>query len=71
MIDKIPHLFHECSIFPVDQEYNLSDKPFKSLSDVEEYAENTASSINYLVLESMGKTTLQDLDPTIQIMLIQ
>ena len=45
----------------MEQEENLSDKPFRSLSDVEEYAENTASSINYLVLESLGKASLQAL----------
>lgn len=37
-----------------ERENTLEDKPFPSVADVESYAENTSSSLLYLVLQSLG-----------------
>jgi NADH dehydrogenase [ubiquinone] 1 alpha subcomplex assembly factor 6 len=40
--------------FSVLKESNLDDRPYLTLKDVEDYAENTASSVLYLTLECLG-----------------
>ena len=44
-----------CIIF---QEANLADHPIQFTKEVEDYAENTHSSLLYLTLESLGQITL-------------
>ena len=37
------------------KDHTLEDRPFLSLEEVEDYAENTASSLMYLTLEILGE----------------